>query len=287
VRHVAVLVALGAAIGCRSGASGTATGPSSTVPPAPSAGCKSGEAAALVGVARDLTVAGEVRHYLIDAPAGPADAPRPLVLVFHGFRDSAAGVRAFAGFAKRAAAGELIAIHVDGRDDVQLLGGVGRGWDIAPEETRDAAVVSALLDAVEVERCVDRRRVYATGFSNGGFFSSLLACRLADRLAAVAPVAGARSLDDCRPAAPIPIMFFHGRRDPVVPPRLTAAAAAWWRRANHCSDLDPGGDDEDGCRAARACAADVVVCSGPQRHSWPSNASDLIWEFFRNHPRTG
>jgi len=248
----------------------------------PSAGCRSGTAAALVGAPRTLDVDGLTRHYLIDAPAGPADAALPLVLVFHGFRHSAAGLRSGLDFAQRAAAGTLVAVHADGRDDVRLLDRLGRGWDIAPGDTRDTAFVRALLDTLERERCIDRRRIYATGFSNGGFLSNLLGCQLGERLAAIAPVAGARPLDACAPPAPMPVLFFHGGADRVVPPRLTVGAAAWWRRANRCGD---GDEARDGCRAATGCAADVVVCEGSQGHSWPEGASAAIWRFFAAHPR--
>jgi len=264
------------------GPSDRADGDPAAAAAVPSRGCRSGELPALVGGAREVSVRGEVRRYLIDASAGRADVPRPLVLAFHGFRHSAAGLRAGLGLAEHAAAGELIAIHADGRDDVQLLDGVGRGWDIAPDETRDTAFVAAILDAIEGERCVDRRRIYATGFSNGAFFANLLGCTLADRLAAVAAVSGARPLDDCRPAAPIPILFFHGDADRIVPPRLTTGAAAWWRRIDGCGE---GDDVRAGCQAARDCAADVVVCLGAQAHTWPNDATDRILEFFRRHPR--
>ncbi len=281
----AVLVALVA--GCRSASAppaehAHADGDAPDGAAVPSAGCRAGTAPALVADARTIMVDGAVRHYLVDASAGPADVPHPLVLAFHGFRHSAAGFRAGIGLAERAAAGELIAVHPDGRDDVHLLDGEGRGWDLAPEDTRDAPFVSAMLDAIERERCVDRRRVFATGFSNGAFFANLLGCQLADRLAAVAVVSGARPLDACRPARPMPILFFHGTADRVVPQRLTTSAAAWWRRVNGCGDAD---EVRDGCEVARDCAADVVVCVGSQAHAWPADATDRIWAFFRRHPR--
>ncbi len=250
---------------------------------APSSGCRNGVLPALVGAAREVGVDGAARRYLIDAAAGPADAPLPLVLVFHGFRHSAAGLRDGLDFDERAAAGALVAVHPDGRDDVRLLDRVGRGWDIAPGDTRDTAFARALLDTIEAERCIDRRRIFATGFSNGGFISNLLGCQLPERLAAIAPVAGARPLDGCAPAGPLPVLFFHGSGDRVVPPRLTTAAAAWWRRVNRCGDAD---DTRDGCRAALDCAADVVVCEGAQGHTWPSGASAAIWRFFQQHPRS-
>jgi polyhydroxybutyrate depolymerase len=248
----------------------------------PSAGCRTGTAPPLVGASRTVAVDGLTRAYLIDAPGGPADVALPLVLVFHGFRHSAAGLRAGLDFAARAASGALVAVHADGRDDVRLLDRVGRGWDIAPGDTRDTAFVRAILDTVERERCIDRRRIFATGFSNGGFLANLLGCQLGDRLAAIAPVAGARPLDACAPLAPMPVLFFHGSADRVVPPRLTTGAAAWWRRSNRCGE---GDETRESCRVASGCAADVVVCEGSQAHTWPEGASAAIWRFFQDHPR--
>lgn len=58
-----------------------------SAPSVTSAGCRAGaQVAPLRGVRRDLKVGGEVRSYLLDVPAGPADEPRPVVLAFHGFR---------------------------------------------------------------------------------------------------------------------------------------------------------------------------------------------------------
>ncbi|MCC6848872.1 MAG: hypothetical protein IT294_10260 [Deltaproteobacteria bacterium] len=285
-RALALALAAAVVAACRPSTAPEAGGPGSPTPAAPgaAAGCRVGTAPALVGAAREVTVGGERRRYLVDAAEGPGDEPRPVVLVFHGFRHSAAGLRAGAGFVAGAAHGDYIAVHADGRDDVRLLGGVGRGWDVAPGDRRDTAFVAELLDALAAERCVDRRRVYATGFSNGGFFANLLACTLGGRIAAAAPVAGARPLDECAPAGPVPMLFFHGAADRVVPPRLTTGAAAWWRRANGC-DEGAEGPAAAGCRAAAGCAADVVVCTGAQGHTWPSDATARILEFFRAHAR--
>ena len=283
---LAVLVA-GLASACRGGEpTAPPSAPTPTIVPAPSAGCRAGDAfSALAGERRRITVGGEERSYLIDAPAAAGDMPLPLVLAFHGFRADAGGLRNGSGFAELAAGGQLIAVHPEGRTGVELLGTTGRGWDTAPDDERDVAFVRALLDAIEGERCVDGRRVFATGFSNGAFLANVLGCRLADRLAAVAAVSGARALDRCAPAAPMPVLFFHGTADRVVPLGVTTAARAWWRAANHCAP----GDDEprDGCVAARGCAADVVYCEHPFAHTWPHDATMRMWRFFQAHPRAG
>jgi polyhydroxybutyrate depolymerase len=80
----------------------------------------------------------------------------------------------------------------------------------------DVGFTRALLDRVEADLCIDRTRIYAMGFSNGGMFVSTLACKLNDRIAAVAPVGGVHLLADCA-GRPMPIIVTHGTSDPVVP----------------------------------------------------------------------
>jgi polyhydroxybutyrate depolymerase len=85
------------------------------------------------------------------------------------------------------------------------------------------------IQQLEESGCVDPHRIYVTGFSGGARMASLLACELADRLAAIAPVAGLRagvpSAGDfkspdpksCTPHRAVPIITFHGVHDPTNP----------------------------------------------------------------------
>src|SRR5262249_61300856 len=116
----------------------------------------------------------------------------------------------------------------------------------------------------ERERCTDGRRIYVTGMSNGGFLASLLGCQLADRLAAVAPVAGARDLGDCVPARPMPILLLYGSADAVVPPDLIRRGVAWWVGRNACGAAGPS----DGCTRWNRCSAAVVAYEDPLRRRW-------------------
>jgi polyhydroxybutyrate depolymerase len=164
---------------------------------------------------------------------------------------------------------------------VALLGTVGRGWDLRPDQTRDRDFVRALIDRVEAERCVDRSRIFATGMSNGGFFSSLLGCQLADRIAAVAAVAGASELGGCQPARPVAILLLHGSNDHIVRSDLVQTGIDWWVERNGCGPSST----RDGCTSWTGCSADVVACEGSQAHSWPPDATDRIWRFFAAHAR--
>src|SRR5205814_95373 len=158
--------------------------------------------------------------------------------------------------------------------------------DLGRDDAHDIEFVRAMLDGVGSERCVDRRRVYATGMSNGGFMSNLLGCRMADRFAAVAPVAGTMPLTGCTPSQPVAVMITFGRADDIVPPSLARGGRDWWAEQLHCragdDDAKPG---SDGCTRYEGCAADLVYCEGPQAHAWPPDTTQRIWRFFTSHPK--
>ena len=282
--HLTLLCLLTASLVLATGCSGqpaAAPAAGAAVPPEPSAGCHAGTLPPSRADRQQRGASSEVRESLLDAPGGPADRPRPVVLVFHGFRSDAVNLRAAAGWVALAEREGVIVVHPDGHEGVRLLGTVGRGWDFAPGETRDRDLVADVLDRLEFDRCVDRRRVFATGMSNGGLFANLLGCELAARLAAIAPVAGARALPGCTPARPVPVLLVHGRADTVIDPLLVRGARDWWAATNGCGAPDRA----DGCERLRGCTADVVYCEGEHGHTWPPEATARIWEFFRAHPR--
>src|SRR5207302_4114506 len=89
----------------------------------------------------------------------------------------------------------------------------------------DVAFVRALLAKLATEACVDPKRIYATGCSNGGGMVYRLACDAADVIAAGAPVdfdcvTGATnvpSCGSCKPARPISMTQFRGTSVGTVP----------------------------------------------------------------------
>ena len=82
----------------------------------------------------------------------------------------------------------------------------------------DVLFVSDLLGALQQHLCVDAQRIYATGFSNGGGMTNLLACQLAGRIAAFALISAAiyPLPGGCNPTRPVPYLEFHGTSDPIV-----------------------------------------------------------------------
>ncbi|HEY0300392.1 MAG TPA: hypothetical protein VGC36_03625, partial [Rhizomicrobium sp.] len=90
--------------------------------------------------------------------------------------------------------------------------------------------------------CIYRNRIYSTGFSNGAFFSQVLACAMAERIAAVAPVSGGALAFECTPSRPVPILIQHGSRDDLIPVSSAHTARDTWRQIDGCTDATPRAD---------------------------------------------
>jgi polyhydroxybutyrate depolymerase len=277
---------------------------------AASAGC--GQAAQQVGAATRQVIGsgGRQREFVLHVPADyDAQRPLPVVLAFHGHGSTGARMD---GFSKLSTLPAIVAypegLISDGDENRQ-------SWQGAPysvPDVDDVGFTADLLDHLQSTLCVDVTRVYATGISNGGGFTGLLACRLADRLAAVAAVAGAfypATGEDCRPARPIPVLELHGTADDTVPytggVRDLPAIADWvagWVGRNGCQVQPSAGRIEPdiavnswgGC-AGGAEVRHVAVNGGG--HTWPGadsysgggattqtiEAHELIWEFASRH----
>jgi polyhydroxybutyrate depolymerase len=262
--------------------SALSAGAAADVPPQPSAGCSAATVETGRELHRTIDVDGVSRVYILDVPERiQPKTPVPLVFDFHGFGHSAAGLWKVSGFRELAARDGFITVYPNGLP-VHLLGRDGPGWQIfTTDANRDLALTARLLDQLERTYCIDRARVFATGFSNGGFFSNILGCVMADRFAAIAPVSGGRITVACAPAHGVPVLIHHGRRDRVIDVSQGRAARDAWVEKNHCH-----AQSSSGCEWHRECRDGVEVgyCEDDGDHYWPAAATARIWEFFRAHP---
>ncbi len=106
----------------------------------------------------------------------------------------------------------------------------------------DVAYLNAVVDDIEAHYNVDRKRVFFTGHSNGGFMSHRMACDATSRIAAIVSLAGATWKDQtrCTPSQPIAVLEVHGDADDEVPyggaPGIPSAmeTVADWAQKNGC-----------------------------------------------------
>ena len=162
---------------------------------------------------REIKVGGTTRSYLLYVPrAQTRNHPAPLLLVFHGGGGHDYNMPRFTGFDRLADSRRFIVAYPES---------VNTHWNDTRALSRadDVAFVRALIADLERSYPVDPARVYATGISNGGFFSQRLACDLSPQIAAVASVAATMPetlVPVCHPSNPVSILFVQGTNDPLV-----------------------------------------------------------------------
>ncbi len=192
---------------------GTTTIAPADLPARPSAGCEGGSAPVTgESTLETITSSATERTYNRLVPAGyDASTPLPLVLDLHGYMEGAEVHRAHTGLETFAGEESFVVLTPQGVGEIPY-------WNVLEQDglVDDVALMSDLIDATEAALCIDERRVYATGLSMGAFMSSLLGCRLSERVAAIAPVAGLRFPDDCDASRPVPVIAFHGVDDEIV-----------------------------------------------------------------------
>jgi polyhydroxybutyrate depolymerase len=262
-----------------------------------------GLAAASPAGPMDRTIkVGVERHYLLVVPEKvDPKAPLPLVFAFHGSGNSGALMQKGLGITELALRKGFIAAFPDGIDN-RWNGGVSDPESLASARSDDVAFVSAMIDQIDSEHRVDRRRVFATGSSNGAIFCYTLACRLSERIAAIAPVSGLLGeavAARYHPAGPVSVISFNGTDDPLLhftgEPRggkgllSVNDTVSFWVRNDQCDPTatvtrDPPSPLDDGLTIIRIAyqggtgrSAVEAFVIGHGGHTWPGNHTDPTW----------
>jgi polyhydroxybutyrate depolymerase len=198
-----------ASSGTGSKGSGDGTTSSTAVPAERSSGCGA-SGAPIAGTHRvDVHVGDMDRWYLLSIPSAmSSDVPAPLVVDLHGYLEGAELHQRVSALSVLGEREGFVTVTPQGQGDPVH-------WDTTLHSP-DVRFIDSILDEIEAHTCVDLDRVYATGYSNGAFLSSTLACVDANRFAAVAPVAGIRDVPGCAPSRPVPVIAFHGTEDEYV-----------------------------------------------------------------------
>lgn len=176
-----------------------------------------------------LKVDGIERRSLVHMPpAYDGKAALPVVLMFHGNGGTAESVVKDTGWvAKSDAAGFIVVLPEGTRPDLTQPPKFGRNnpaWNdgsgrfhAGERNINDVAFIASLLDRLEASFAVDKRRVFATGFSNGASMVFRVGLELSERIAAIAPVSGALWIAEPKAAHPVSLLYITGTADPINP----------------------------------------------------------------------
>jgi polyhydroxybutyrate depolymerase len=283
----------------------------------------------------------ERTYELTIPPAYDGTTPAPLVLNLHGFGSSGEGENTYTRMPEAAGGRGYVVVAPDGgplsvpgessaagdasRYDGMPFwnffgsGGVtfgtattvaGLASDPSQLGADDVGFLSALVDDLSAELCVDASRIYSTGMSNGAGMTTTLGCELGGTLAAIAPVSGVNLSGTCPGDTPVPVLAIHGTADeavhydgnfllgfelgnPPVPDRMDQ-----WAQRNGCTG-EPV-TDEPAPSVVRTtwegCVADTELWTVEGGgHVWPApgrpapddtfDATEVILDYFDAHAR--
>ncbi len=179
--------------------------------------------------ARTITEGGIERLYLLHIPKQyDQTKPMPLVLMLHGFGDTAANAVRETGWSTKAdREGFIVAYPQATRPDERAAPNLrtnGTAWNdgsgrfhSSERNIDDVAFIRSVIERTQKEFSIDAKRVYVTGFSNGGSMTFRVGNKLADLVTAIAPVASASWADTLQPARKLFMLYITGTKDPLNP----------------------------------------------------------------------
>jgi polyhydroxybutyrate depolymerase len=212
---------------------------------------------------------GVARTFLVHAPPSyNGTTAVPVVLDFHGLSGNSNQQRNLSRWDDVADAEGFISVYPQGINNAWNAGNCcgNTGSD-------DVAFVRAIIQALAADACIDTRRVFASGCSNGGGMSYRLACEAADVIAAVAPVdfdcVLGQSCGNCAPARPITVVQFRGTADQAVAYEGAGGFVgaqqnlAIWGEINECTGAPASLQQNSACQGFSACgdSAQTVLCT--------------------------
>jgi polyhydroxybutyrate depolymerase len=227
----------------------------------------------------DLKVGEAMRTFVVRVPKADARTPAPVVFLFHPFGMNTQYMQGRVPIPR--VWPEAIAIYGQG---MPRFGGgtvsLQPSWQTRSGEMddRDLAYFDAMLDWVRKNHCVDEKRVFVMGYSNGANFTSVLACERASAIAGVAIASGSLS---CTLPAAKPVILSHGMSDPTIRYERAIEAAKAWTSRNACGAPPKSG--APGCFMADSCsAAPVVLCSYDGGHEYNDPFTKTLAEFLKS-----
>jgi polyhydroxybutyrate depolymerase len=156
----------------------------------------------------------------------------------------------------------------------------------------------AMIVALAANSCIDARRVYVAGRSDGGGLAQLLACEAADVVAAVLSQDFdllTESVADCKPVRPIAVLAIRSAADAQLPydggeirplnglnAKIHALGAVdslqRWAALSQCGGTPQSRDPECQFHSGCGAAVEVGLCTRAGKRTAAADAA-AGWEF--------
>ena len=247
-----------------------------------------------------VTVNGKKRTFIMHVPSDyKGDKAVPLVVDYHQIGQDGKYQMNNSTYKALTDKEGVISLYPDGT--AKSLGGMGmgKGWNVGPccSDDNDIKFSRMMIDSVEKLVCIDKRRVYAMGFSIGGGMANHVACFMSDVFAAVAPAAQDLNVTNsaqCNPDRPISVISFRGKNDNVYKydggesgfhDGLNFLGAEknfeFWAQKNECEGTPSKNSDD--CSEYSRCkdGVKVVLCTKQKGGGHEQGDARIGWPFLK------
>ncbi|NMH89087.1 alpha/beta hydrolase family esterase [Flavivirga algicola] len=236
------------------------------------------------------------------------EKPAPLLLLIHGYSEPAGWILEYTKFQPLAEKYGFIIACPEGKINRAKV----PAWDFSSTnekgEIKDVDYINSFMDKLINDYSIDKKRIYITGFSQGGYMSFIAGCHLNNRIAAIAPVSGAMpvsSLFKCAPVHSTPAIVINGDNDNAVPyngnrfGKSVKESLNFWIDYNKCDKIPVITSVEDQNPADEQTVEKHEFLNGENHskivhykvvggtHLWPGRegntsfeATPIIWKFF-------
>lgn len=268
---------------------------------------------------KNIIVNDTTRIYLVHEPPHP-QARMPLVLVLHGGMGTARNAMIMSGMNKLSDENGFLAVYPQGTGQLPTWNAGNCCGYAQRNNVDDVSFIKALIAKLQQEYKIDNKRIFVTGMSNGAMMCFRLANELSNQIAAIAPVAGALNIE-YKPEEPVSVLMINGTKDDHVPylggsgskslnPRVDKPVAQtinFLVKQNACSAKPITETQANGrviidrYNKGKNGSSVVLYTLKESGHVWPGginpgilknepnpndiNASQVIWDFFKTHPK--
>jgi polyhydroxybutyrate depolymerase len=259
-------------------------------------------------------VHGYTRSYILHVPPSYSiGVDMPLVVVMHGYTSSAESMERYTHMSEKADKEGFLVAYPNGipypwNETNPQAWNCGGPWEEWTAQTDDVGFIKDMIDKISAYYTIDPNRIFITGHSNGSRMTYRLGFELAGKIAAIAPVSGQMVYESKMvPSYPVPVLHLHALNDSTVyyygqhNPKETMyesvdSILTRWSYYYSCKTKPDTILTQDNylvkswsCQNTNPDIILYVMKRGA--HQWFTvensgiNANDIIWEFFKSHPR--
>jgi polyhydroxybutyrate depolymerase len=259
-------------------------------------------------------VHGSQRSYILHVPHSYSKKVGfPLVIVMHGYTSSAESMERWTHLSDKSDEEGFIVAYPNGlpypwNENNPQAWNCGGPWEEWTSQTDDVGFINKMIEIISAHYTIDPNRIFITGHSNGSRMAYRLGFELSQKIAAIAPISGQMVYESKKiPDFPVSVLHMHAINDSTVNyygkhnPNETVyesvdSILTRWSSYHSCNSIPDTILIKESYLVKEWICNDkntdiVLYVMQKGAHKWFTiensgiDANEIIWEFFKSHPK--